>query len=321
MLLLNERAAKLCETMVADAQRLRIDVVRCAGSGARILNCGIRGAGGAAVGGLSAGGAMAEVCLGGLGNVHFTPSSEFAGTQTCVTVQTDHPVAACMASQYAGWQISVEKYFAMGSGPMRAAAKKEILFDDIGMTESPESAVGVLESGKIPTADVCEKIAGDCGISPERLWLLIAPTASIAGGVQVVARSVETALHKLHEIGFPLDVVHSAFGFAPLPPVARHDLAAIGRTNDAVLYGGRVQLWVSCEDEQIASLGPAVPSSASSDFGRPFAEVFAGCDHDFYKIDPHLFSPAEVTFNNAQSGRAFTFGQVRPEILEQSFGG
>ena len=60
-----------------------------------------------------------------------------------------------MASQYAGWQISVDmapgpdgkskKYFAMGSGPMRAAAGREELFDTIGHREASPVAVGVLD--------------------------------------------------------------------------------------------------------------------------------------------------------------------------------
>ena len=40
----------------------------------------------------------------------------------------------------------------------------------------------------------------------------------------MVARSVETALHKLHELKFDLNQIVSAFGTAPLPPVATKDL-------------------------------------------------------------------------------------------------
>ena len=310
---LNERAAALCQQMIADAERMRVEVSRCT-SGATLINCGINGAGG-----LAAGRAMAEICLAGHGEVTLHPGSDSDGSQMLVSVTTDHPVAACMASQYAGWQISVDKYFAMGSGPMRAAAQKEKLFEQIGWTESPHVAVGVLEAGKLPPAAVCEKIAGDCGVASEKLTLLVAPTASIAGSVQVVARSVETALHKMHEIGFDLTTIKSGYGAAPLPPVAADDLTGIARTNDAVLYGGSVSLWVECEDELIERLGPQIPSSASRDFGRPFAEIFAAYDRDFYKVDPHLFSTAQVELANLRSGRRFHFGQRRTDILRQSF--
>jgi methenyltetrahydromethanopterin cyclohydrolase len=151
------------------------------------------------------------------------------------------------------------------------------------------------------------------------LTLLIAPTASLAGTIQVVARSVETALHKMAELGFELARIESGHGVAPLPPIAKNDLAAIGRTNDAILYGGEVTLWMRGADDEIERLGPAVPSSASADFGRPFAEIFAAANHDFYKIDPHLFSPAVVNLVSLDSGRSWRFGEVRPDILARSF--
>ena len=159
------------------------------------------------------------------------------------------------------------------------------------------------------------------GLTADRLMLLVAPTASLAGTVQVVARSLETALHKLHELKFDVNQVVSGFGAAPLPPPAKDDLAAIGRTNDAILYGGRVHLWVRCEDGQIENVGPQVPATASRDHGTPFAELFAKYDHDFYKIDPHLFAPAEVLFHNLASGRTFAFGRMEPDVLKRSFEG
>jgi methenyltetrahydromethanopterin cyclohydrolase len=111
----------------------------------------------------------------------------------------------------------------------------------------------------------------------------------------------------------------SGFGTAPLPPPAKDDLAAIGRTNDAILYGGQVHLWVRAEDDRLAAIGPQVPACASKDHGAPFAELFARYNHDFYKIDPHLFAPAEVVFHNLASGRTFAFGRTEPEVLRRSF--
>ena len=145
-------------------------------------------------------------------------------------------------------------------------------------------------------------LAEACQVFPERLTLLVAPTASQAGGVQIVARSVETALHKLSEIGFDLARVESGFGVAPLPPVAADDLAAIGRTNDAILYGGEVTLWVRGDDGELETLGPRVPSDSSPDHGQPFRAIFERYERDFYRVDPHLFSPAAVTFVNLDTG-------------------
>jgi methenyltetrahydromethanopterin cyclohydrolase len=299
--------------MTARAADLRIDVNQST-TGARIIDCGVR-----VEGGLQAGLSLARVCLADLADVRILPG-EIGGIFTPhVQVLTDFPVQACMASQYAGWQISVGKYFAMGSGPMRAAYGKEELFDKIGGREEPPVAVGILETKKLPTDEVVSFLCEKLQISADRLTLLAAPASSQAGTMQVVARSLETALHKLFELKFDLSQVVSGFGSAPLPPVAAEEMQAIGWTNDAILYGGRVCIWVRTDDEHIAEIGPRVPSSASPDHGEPFAAIFKRYDHDFYKIDPMLFSPAEIVFHNLKSGRSHAFGQVAPEILKRSF--
>jgi methenyltetrahydromethanopterin cyclohydrolase len=310
---LNERAARRCQLLVEAGDVLRVQSRQHPG-GATVIDCGVR-----CRGGLAAGRAMAEICMADLAQVRLVPSSPDLWRGPAVWVQTDHPAAACMASQYAGWQITGSEYFAMGSGPMRAACGREELFASIGYRESPDRAVGVLEAAELPPAELCERIALDCGVPADRLTLLVARTASIAGTLQVVARSVETCLHKMHEVGFDLATVVSASGVAPLPPVAGDDLAAIGRTNDAVLYGGDVTLWVDCEAAQIDELGPGVPSGTSPDHGQPFAEIFARYQHDFYRIDPLLFSPARVTFQNLKTGQSHAFGQLFPEVIARSF--
>ena len=223
-----------------------------------------------------------------------------------------------MASQYAGWQVAVGKYFGMGSGPMRAAYGKEPLFEHLTGRETAACAVGVLETRKIPPDEVIAYLAEKLNMKPDRLTLLVAPAASTAGTIQVVARALETALHKLHELKFDLGQVVSGYGVAPLPPVAADEMTAIGRTNDAILYGGRAVLWVRAADDQIAEIGPKVPSSASPDHGAPFADIFARAGNDFYKIDPMLFSPAEIVFQNLQTGRMHVYGKADPAMLRKS---
>jgi len=312
---LNERALRLCEQFVDNAAEMRVAVLN-PDDTTRIIDCGVKVAGG-----LQAGLAMAEVCMSGLGSVSLVPGRADLWPGPAVQVRTDQSVAACMASQYAGWQIARDGYFAMGSGPMRAARGREDLFDSIGFREEASRAVGILESGKLPPAGVCREIAQQCGVEPDRLTLLVAPTSSIAGTIQVVARSIETCLHKMHELGFGLSRVESGFGVAPLPPVAADDLIGIGRTNDAVLYGGEVTLWLRAEDATLEELGMQIPSSSSADHGQPFAQVFEKYDHDFYKIDPLLFSPAHVTLVNLETGHTFRFGELWPDVIHQSFSG
>ncbi|HEX4589914.1 MAG TPA: methenyltetrahydromethanopterin cyclohydrolase [Gemmataceae bacterium] len=309
---LNEEAWLIAEQMAGDAANLRLQIHKV--GGATVIDCGI-----GCLGGLQVGLGLAHVCLSGRGAVSLVLSELGGWRGPCVQVQSDDPVRACLASQYAGWQIGVGKYFAMGSGPMRARYGKEELFNDIPGREQSDVAVGVLETRKLPTEEVIAFLAEKLQLPAERLMLLVAPTASIAGNIQIVARSLETALHKLHALKFDVNQVVSGFGTAPLPPPAKDDLAAIGRTNDAILYGGRVHLWLRCDDDQLAAVGPQVPASASRDHGVPFAELFARYNRDFYKIDPHLFAPAEVVFHNMTSGGTFAYGQMAPEVLRRSF--
>jgi methenyltetrahydromethanopterin cyclohydrolase len=311
---LNELAWKAADRIAADAARLNVVESTTAG-GTRILDCGVK-----TTGGLEAGRLLAEVCLADCGRVGIE-SGQCGDFGPVVTVRTDRPLLACLGAQYAGWQIAGEKYFAMGSGPMRAAALREPLFQELGIADKADRVVGVLETGKIPPAAVCEQIAGQCGVIPSNVTLLIARTASIAGAVQIVARSVETALHKLHALHYDLSKIACGYGAAPLPPVAADDLAGIGRTNDAVLYGGEVTLWVRDSDEELATIGPQIPSCASADFGEPFAAIFERFGRDFYKIDPLLFSPAAITLVNLATGKMQRFGQTRPDVLARSFGG
>lgn len=319
---LNQGAGQVVEHIVGNAEELRVTVRRV--GDATVVDCGVESAGG-----LDAGLQLARVCLAGLGDVQLTNgrlAESGSGDHQpgfrdwpMVVVRTDHPVAACMASQYAGWAIEEPGYSAMASGPMRAAAGREELFDRIGHRESPDLAVGVLESGSMPPESVCQKIAERCGVAEDRLTLLVAPTTSLAGALQVVARSVETALHKLIEIGFDITRVESGWGSAPLPPAGRETLTAIGRTNDAILYGAHAVLYARGDDATLAEVGPLAVSASSAEHGRSFREVFAANGNDFYEIDPMLFSPAVVTFVNLDTGQSHRFGHYRPDVLSASF--
>lgn len=311
---LNERAKRIADFLAANAASHRVQVTQ-SGNGARIIDCGVK-----VRGGLQAGLALARICLAGQAEVQLLPSQVGNLGFPMIQVATDHPVTACMASQYAGWEVKVnDRFVGMGSGPIRALAAKEPLYAEIPGKETSPVAVGVLEAAKLPADDVFNYLAGATGLTPDKITLCVAPAASIAGTIQVVARSLETALHKLHELKFDLNSIVAGTGTAPVPPVGKNALEAIGRTNDAILYGGRVTLWVDADDAAVTETGPKIPSSASPDYGSPFAAIFERYQQDFYKIDPMLFSPAEVVIHNLRSGRCFAFGSINAEVLHSSF--
>lgn len=309
---LNQRASQLTESAASRKDELRIGI-------SEIDQCKILDFGVHSEGGLEAGLLLARICMANLASVTVGPADESIALMPQLFVRTDHPVESCLMSQYAGWKIATDDYFAMGSGPMRAVARKEELLKEFPEILDGNTAVGVLESSSLPTASALQALRDGVG-RQQQLTLAVAPTASQAGTVQVVARSVETALHKLHELKFPLEMIISGSGAAPIPPVANDDLQGIGRTNDAILYGATVNLWVRCDDELIDDLGPNVPSSSSDSHGQTFLSLFKAANHDFYALDPALFSPAVVVFHNLKTGRSFQFGHKLPSLLRESFG-
>lgn len=313
---MNERAWRLADQCAESSGELRIGVSFHPG-GPRVMDFGI-----GAPGGLGAGRMLARLCMGGLGQVSFASLTIGGAQWPGVQVWTDHPAAACMASQYAGWAVNPEGYFAMGSGPLRAKARVEReLFGKLHYAEEASRGVLVLEARTLPGEDVAAWVAARSGLSPDAITFAVAPTASLAGGIQIAARVIETGLHKMDTVGFDVRRVLSGLGTAPVPPVAKNDIRAIGRTNDCVLYGGQVHYTIDAGDDELSGLAARLPATTSSDYGAPFYEIFRRYDNDFYKIDPLLFSPGEVWLTSQATGRTFHSGSLNAEVLRSSLYG
>jgi methenyltetrahydromethanopterin cyclohydrolase len=314
----NKQSAALIEFLLDDEARLRLKTERL-DSGCVLVDAGI-----ASPGGLEAGRRIAEICLGGLGRVSLAGTGPVAGWPSWVTVHTEDPVIACLGSQYAGWSLTHGEgegaYQALGSGPARALARNETLFAELGYEDVADRTCLVLEVDEAPPLPLIEKIARDCHVEPAGLVLILTPTRSLAGTVQIVSRVLEVAMHKAHVLGFNLSRIEDGIGTAPLPPPAPDFITAMGRTNDAILFAGQVQLFVRGDDTAAEYLARRLPSSASRDYGQPFSEVFKAYDHDFFQIDPMLFSPARVTVTALDSGRSFSAGKLGTALLETSFG-
>lgn len=322
---LNERAAQRVATLIDNATILGV-TCHVHASGATLIDAGVQ-----CRGSIAAGLVIADICMGDLGSTRLTAGSvdDAQLYPAHLQVRTSQPLLACLASQYAGWSVSHprgdDSYYAMLSGPGRALAQREALYEEAilaGLDDGAErrSAVFVLENDTLPPDDFLPFLAAACGVEPAGLTLIVTPTASLAGGVQVVARVVEVSLHKAHEIGYDVSRIVDAVGWAPLPPAGGSMLTAMGRTNDAILYGGRVQLMVSGDDESARSLAAALPSATSRDYGKPFAETFAAYDYDFYKIDASLFCPASVWVTAIDSGHTYQGGALNTAMLLKSFG-
>jgi methenyltetrahydromethanopterin cyclohydrolase len=314
---LNDHVAPWVERLVADAAALRVSVATDS-TGTRIVDAGI-----ASPGSIAAGLLVGEICLGGFGEVRLR-SGAADGWPTWLEVRSSQPVLACLASQYAGWSLAAskeetggKKFFSLGSGPARALAGKEKLYAELGYQDHATRGVLVLEVDRAPPEVVVRKILRDCRLEPDALTIVLTPTTSAAGTTQVVARVLEVALHKAHELGFRLDHVVDGTATAPLPAPSPDGVEAMGRTNDAILYGGRVHLSVRGSDDAARELAQKLPSRSSRDHGRSFAEIFKEVAYDFYKIDPALFAPAEVWVSNLDSGSTFHGGALEMGLLQR----
>lgn len=311
----NANAARIVQNIVSQADGLRCKISIGEG-GERLIDCGADVPGCMELGRL-----MGEICMGGLGSVQISSSSPLSKWPLNVVVHAKDPVISCLGSQYAGWTISDEKtgFFALGSGPARAMSRVEDLFEELGYSDPHHEAVLVIEGDKAPPSSVARIVAKACGIPTKNLTILFAPTWSLAGTVQIAARVLEVALHKAHALHFPLENVLDGYGNAPIAPPVPDFVKAMGRTNDAIIYGGRIQLFVKGTDDAARELADKLPSAGSEGYGKPFAEIFAAVDGDFYKIDPMLFSPALVTVSNLETGATFEGGKLAPEIVDASF--
>lgn len=278
---------------------------------------------------------VGEICMGGLGSLNFSSYNLDGHYIPSVNVYTSEPIISCMASQLAGWNVKLKKevekdgkikkkvvFQSLGSGPARAKSKTEKLFEEIDYNDDSDSAIIVFETSKMPNEEVMEIVANKCGVNPKNTYAVYAPTACLTGSIQVAARIVETGIHKLHEIHFPLDVLKDGFGTTTIAPIAKDDLGAMGRTNDSISAAGTTYYTIEAEKEkesELFELLKKAPANTSPSYGDPFLETFKKADYDFYKIDPGLFAPAKYTVTNIKTGKSLTVGEINHNLLKQSY--
>jgi len=311
----NAEACRLLKEAIQDPESFGISIGST--NHATIVDAGVKAPGGSLAGIL-----VTEICLGGLGRARLTHERFGEEHLSSVFVETWSPAVATLGSQYAGWQIKTQDYFAMGSGPARALAlKPKALYEKISYQDKSEQAVIVLESDTLPSPSAVDYISNECGVSPENLHIVVTPTSSLAGSIQIASRVVETGIHKLTELGLDPKCVTFGCGYAAIPPVHPNSAKAMGRTNDTILYGGVTHYTITHnDDESLKQIVAKAPSSTSRDYGRPFYEILREAKFDFYKIDPNLFAPAVVTVSNTRSGSTYTSGRIDEKILKDALG-
>lgn len=313
---MNRLAWKLLEKLAEDPVSYGVSVEKTR-SQTTIVDAGI-----SERGGFQAGKLITEICMGGCARARITHRKYGDLELPSIFVCTDHPVIATLGSQYAGWQIDEDGYFAIGSGPGRALAlKPKEIYQEIRYKDDFDKAIVVLETAKYPPDKLVERLAKDCRVKLENLAVILTPTTSIAGATQVSGRIIETGIHKLRRLEFDTTKILHAWGCAPIPPAHPKFVQAMARTNDAILYGGVAYYVVECGDDMaLKKILTKAPSTASKSYGKSFMEIFKGAGYDFYKVDPDLFASAVVIINDVRTGKTLRAGEVNPEMLAKSFG-
>ncbi len=312
---LNEKAWTQLDTEIASADKLGI-LTHSMQCGTLVVDAGVH-----ASGGMAAGLAMARIGMAGMAEAWMEMRVMDDDAWPTIFVHSDHPLEACYLSQAAHWQVDIDGYRALGSGPACLLNTELDPGKPFGFTEKANRGVLVLEAPGLPSDGVCQALAVQCGIAPEQLALVVAPTSSLAGSVQIAARSVETALHKMHTLNVDLKVLASAFGCCPMAQPTGDDMVSLGKTNDVVIFG--CQVWLATHgmpDELLSEVVKKIPSSTSPSYGEPFLKTLKKVG-GFYNIDPGLFAPAEVTITNLDTGAIFHAGKQDQERLLKTLKG
>lgn len=324
---INELARNIADTIINNKEIYGANIVKLANDSTILDMTKSSWEGGKLVG---------EICMGGLATIIFSHYNLDGHFIPSLTVHTSEPLISCMASQLAGWNVKLKKevekngilkkkvvFQSLGSGPARAKSRGEKIFDEIEYTDSSDCAVIVFETAKLPNEEVMNIVAEKCGVETNQTYAVCAPTACLTGSIQVAARIVETGVHKLHEIKFPIELIRDGYGTTTIAPIAKDDLGAMGRTNDSISAAGMTYYTIDAEkekEEELFDLLKEGPANTSSSYGKPFIETFKEANYNFYDIDPGLFAPATYTLTNIRTGRSITVGKINHELLKKSYG-
>ncbi len=313
MMSINKLAYKWVKKLMEDPDYYRVTVEKLP-SGATVIDTGLE-----VHGGYEAGLMATRIAMGGAGTAGIS-YADYGGLKLpTVIITTDYPAVALFGAQLAGWRIKPEGYTADGSGPARALAiKPKDVFKKIDYKDESDVAVLLIEAEELPPDSAAYYIAERCSVEPERVYMVMTTTTSLAGMVQISGRIVETGLFRLDQLGLdPKKVLYGA-GFAPVMPVHSDGGVAMGRAEDALTYGGVTNFIVDESEDVLEEIAEKSPSSNCKDYGKTSYEIYKEVNFDFTQIDPALFAPAAITLTCSKTGATFTCGEVNNEIIKRS---
>lgn len=312
MLSVNKQAYEIVQTIIEEAEALRVGVFTL-GNRTTVVDMGVNCAGG-----FKAAEYFTLAGMGGLGSVRYEAFDLDGFILPAVRVYVWMPAVACLSSHVAGWSVKSGEWNPIVAGPARSIRGVDVFSRAMAYKDPSDVGVVTLQMPRLPDEDLAEAIAEGAGISPRRLYILVAKTASIVGSVQVPARSVEQIMPKLFDLGFDVTKVTAGMGVAPIAPLCEDELKAMGRVNDCILYGVETHVWADCEDAEIERILDDAVLCTKDRYGTPFEEIFREYGYDFFKIPRELDSPARIVVSNVRTGRVFKAGVINKDLLKRS---
>lgn len=316
MISLNKNVMPMVYDLIERAEALGCRYIKLS-NGANVIDMGVD-----MPGGWEAARLFTEINMAGLGTCQYcdyTLSETFS--VPAVEVYCDNPILGCLASQIAGYPLGSGHFAAIGSGPARAQAalKEDHCFLYTDYRDQHDDVVLGVQANQLPDEAMAERVAKDCRVEPENVYMLAHSTTCIVASVQVSARIMEQTINKMIAKKFDLDTILFSRGLCVVAPVSDDQDDAMGRINDSLLYGGKSEFWVRWEDDKIEAIIPQLVTESSKDYGILFKELFLKAERDFYKMDLDIHSPAEVTIYNVATGNVFHAGSIRNDLMIKSF--
>ncbi|ODS38604.1 MAG: hypothetical protein A7316_07650 [Candidatus Altiarchaeales archaeon WOR_SM1_86-2] len=230
------------------------------------------------------------------------------GKEMIVVEISKNPAIATLACQMAGWRIKIDGKTALGSGPARIPAKQpKNIYEFLDYSEDADVAALALETNVLPTEETAKLIIEKTGA--REVIVATFKGSSEIGLMNVIARVVEMGFFALEQLKFDVGKITYGWGTAPLPKLTGDVMFT---SNDALIYGGVVKLKT---EKWEAGLEEKIVSHASPTFGKPFKQLFEEAG-DFYKMDPKIFAPAEITVEDTTTGKTYHAGGVDEDIIK-----
>jgi len=299
----NKLGYGIVEEMIKDCDKLNIAVNKLKNE-TTVLDCGVN-----VPGGYKAGELASKIRLGGLAEVRVTNTTYGDTSLPTAVTYTDFPsmISLCTYVWYGVVPQPFEtkaEFSAWISGPSKALARGDPIlskiFNKLDYEDKSDVGVLVVQSRKLPDEKVADMLAKKCKIDPKNLYLVVTPTESIAGSVQVVAVSgLEDTFWRLTEFyGIPYERIKYALGSTPIPPIHSrvYEVPCI-TSDDAIRYGGIVHYWIeSAEGEDLEKV---VKGMVIENYPQHYGK-------SYYQIGGH--PPDLKTF--AKEGRGFVVGEA-----------